>query len=198
MSATLDAVSAAVYVIASDGRLAHANRSGLDLLAQNTVVRESGGRLLPMNARFDQALSETLAAAAAGDNRSLGVPAAAVQVATRSGDRYVAYLLPLGATPGRWNGASHAAAAAVFVQKAALNLASAPELVAQAYNLTNKELNVLFAIVDVGGVPEVADILGLSQGTIKTHLRSVFAKTGARRQADLAKIITQFASPVAA
>jgi DNA-binding CsgD family transcriptional regulator len=46
-------------------------------------------------------------------------------------------------------------------------------------------------------VPDVANVLGLSQATIKTHLRSIFAKTGTRRQADLVKFVAQFANPVA-
>jgi DNA-binding NarL/FixJ family response regulator len=39
------------------------------------------------------------------------------------------------------------------------------------------EVTVLFAIVDVGGVPEVARALGIAPTTVKTHLLRVFAKT---------------------
>jgi hypothetical protein len=39
-------------------------------------------------------------------------------------------------------------------------------------------------------------ILGVAESTIKTHLGNLFLKTGARRQADLVKIVTGFATPL--
>jgi DNA-binding CsgD family transcriptional regulator len=56
---------------------------------------------------------------------------------------------------------------------------------------------VLLAIVDVGGAPEVADALGIGEATVKFHLKRLFAKTGARRQADLVKLVAGFVSPLA-
>ena len=55
---------------------------------------------------------------------------------------------------------------------------------------------MLLAIVEVGGVPESAVALGIAESTVKTHLGRLFAKTGARRQADLVKIVAGFASPL--
>jgi DNA-binding CsgD family transcriptional regulator len=47
------------------------------------------------------------------------------------------------------------------------------------------------------GAPEVAEALGIGEGTVKTHLKRLFAKTGTRRQADLVKVVAGFASPLA-
>jgi DNA-binding CsgD family transcriptional regulator len=58
-------------------------------------------------------------------------------------------------------------------------------------------LRVLLAIVDVGGVPEVAASLGVAETTIKTHLGNLFRKTGVSRQADLVKIVAGFSKPLA-
>jgi DNA-binding NarL/FixJ family response regulator len=55
----------------------------------------------------------------------------------------------------------------------------------------------LMAIVDVGGVPEIAPVLGISETTVKTHLQHVFEKTGTQRQADLVKIVAGYMSPLA-
>ena len=54
---------------------------------------------------------------------------------------------------------------------------------------------VLFAVVEAGGVGDVAALLGLSQATVKTHLRQVFAKTGVARQAELVRLVAGFLSP---
>jgi DNA-binding CsgD family transcriptional regulator len=88
-------------------------------------------------------------------------------------------------------------AAALFVHKAALETPSPPHAIAEAYRLTAMELRVLLAIVEVGGVPEVAEALGVAESTIKTHLGRIFAKTNLSRQADLVKLVAGFASPLA-
>ena len=88
----------------------------------------------------------------------------------RNEERYVAHVLPLTSGSRRKAGVSYAAAATVFVQKAALDLPSPPEAVGKEFQLTPAELRVLFAIVEVGGAPEVAEVLGLSEPTVKTHV----------------------------
>jgi DNA-binding CsgD family transcriptional regulator len=52
-------------------------------------------------------------------------------------------------------------------------------------------------VVEIGGVPAMADSLGISETTVKTHLTSLFDKTGVRRQADLVRLVAAHASPFA-
>ena len=70
------------------------------------------------------------------------------------------------------------------------------EAIAKLYKLTPMELRVLFAIVQVGGVPEVAAMMGSSGSTIRTHLRRLFSKTGTDRQADLVKLVAAYVNPL--
>jgi DNA-binding CsgD family transcriptional regulator len=86
--------------------------------------------------------------------------------------------------------------AAVFVRKAGLEAASPAEVISKAFGLTPAELRVLLAIVDVGGAPEVAAVLGVAESTVNTHLGRLFQKTGATRQADLVKLVAGFATPL--
>jgi len=74
---------------------------------------------------------------------------------------------------------------------------SAPEVIGKTYGLTPTELRVLLAIVDVGGIPEVATALGVAASTIRTHVGRLFEKTGAGRQADLVKLVAGFSTPLA-
>jgi DNA-binding CsgD family transcriptional regulator len=60
--------------------------------------------------------------------------------------------------------------------------------------LTPSELRVLFAIVEVGGVPEVADVLGISETTARTHVEHLFEKTGTSRQVDLLKLVAGYSN----
>jgi DNA-binding CsgD family transcriptional regulator len=106
-------------------------------------------------------------------------------------------VLPLTSGARRRAGASYAAAAAMFVHKAALDTPSPPEVIAKAFKLTPSELRVLLAIVKVGGAPEVAEAIGVAENTVKFHLKHLFEKTGTRRQADLVKLVAGFANPLA-
>jgi DNA-binding CsgD family transcriptional regulator len=72
----------------------------------------------------------------------------------------------------------------------------APETIAKVFRLTPTELNVLLAIVEVGGAPEVAEFLGIAVSTVKTHLARVYDKTGAKRHADLVKLVAGYANPL--
>ena len=148
-----------------------------------------------MEASTDQSLRESFAAAASGD-RALGSKGIAVPLAALDGERYVGHLLPLTAGKRRDAGLRYDAVAALFVRKAALEMPSLPEVIAKSYRLTPTELRVLLAIVNVGGVPEVAMTLGIAETTVKTHLGRLYDKTGTCRQADLVKLVAGFSSPL--
>jgi DNA-binding CsgD family transcriptional regulator len=105
-------------------------------------------------------------------------------------------VLPLTSGVRRRAGTGYAAAAAVFVQKASLDMSSPQDAIAKLYKLTPMELRVLFAIVQVGGVPEVAAMMGSSSSTIRTHLRRLFSKTGTDRQANLVKLVAGYTNPL--
>jgi DNA-binding CsgD family transcriptional regulator len=74
-------------------------------------------------------------------------------------------------------------------------LASPPplEALAKMYKLTASEIRLVDAVMKVSGVKALAEILGLTQATVKTHLHNVFRKTGTARQSELVKLIAGFA-----
>ena len=122
----------------------------------------------------------------------------ALPLAGSDGEHYVAHVLLLTAGARRRTGIGYRAVAAVFVQKASLDMPSPQDAIAKFYKLTPTEQRVLFAIVEIGGVPEVAEAMGISASTVKTHLRRLFAKTGTDRQADLVKLVAGYANPLVA
>jgi DNA-binding CsgD family transcriptional regulator/PAS domain-containing protein len=194
---TLDQISAGVFLVDAAGRIAHANASGRAMLNERCVLRGGGDKVVAIEAGADRELSRTLAMAGDGD-ATVGAQGIAVPLTARDGGHHVAHVLPLTAGERRRAGAGYAAVAALFVYKAGLASRSRPEAIARLYKLTPTELRVLLAIVEVGGVPEVAEALGVGEATVKTHLHRLFAKTETRRQADLVKLVAGFASPLAA
>jgi DNA-binding CsgD family transcriptional regulator len=195
LSEVTDGLGAAMFLVDASMRVIHTNAAGDALLQERDFLTAVGGRLVATEAATDQTLRETFAAAADGD-RAVGRKGIAVPFIASDGVRYVGHVLPLTAGKRRDAGARYDAVAALFVQKAALEMPSAPEVIAKTYKLTPTELRVLLAIVVVGGVPEVAATLGIGETTVKTHVGRLFDKTGTRRQADLVKLVAGFSSPL--
>jgi DNA-binding CsgD family transcriptional regulator len=177
------------------GVFLRANVSGQALLADRSLLQAVSGKLAMHDQGAEKALHDIFLAASKGDV-AVGVKGIAVPLIARDGTQYVAHVMPLTSGARRRAGATYAAVAAIFVQKAALTTPSPPEVIAKAYKLTPMELRVLLAIVEVGGVPEVAEVLGVAESTVKTHLLRLYAKTGARRQADLVKLVAGFSNPL--
>jgi DNA-binding CsgD family transcriptional regulator len=108
----------------------------------------------------------------------------------------VAHVLPLTSGTRRQAGTKYSAVAAVFVREASIEGSLPLDTMARHYGLTPAETRVLFGVLNVGGITEMAPVLGISENTVKTHLQRVFEKTNTNRQADLVKLAAGFASPL--
>jgi DNA-binding CsgD family transcriptional regulator len=188
----LDGLSTAMLFVDSSGRITQANAEGRAMIADGGLLRASLGRLVANDPDINRALQDIFLAAATSD-AAIGVRGVAVPLVARDGERYVAHVLPLSSGARRGVGVNYAAAAVLLVQKAALATRSPIEAIAKTYRLTPMEVRVLLAIVEIGGAPQVAETLGIGEGTVKTHLKRLYQKTGARRQADLVKLFAGYA-----
>jgi DNA-binding CsgD family transcriptional regulator/PAS domain-containing protein len=195
-SDVLDGLSAGMILVDANGRIVHTNNAGNAILDASDFLRSVCGRLVASDPAINAALREILVAANAGD-AALGVKGIALPLTAHDGERYVAHVLPLTSGARREAGLAYNAVAALFIRKASLEPFSPPEVIGEMYKLTPTELRVLLAIVDIGGVPEVAAALGVAVTTVKTHLSRLFEKTGVARQADLVKLVAGFSTPLA-
>jgi DNA-binding CsgD family transcriptional regulator len=188
---TLNGLAAGIFLVDASRRIVHANIAGHDMLRAEDFLRSISGRLVACDVQADQTLGDILADNGSG---AIGVKDIALPLTAHDGERYVVHVLPLSSAAR--TGMAYKAVAALFVRKVALDNPCG-ELIARAFELTPTELRVLLSIVEVGGVPETSAALGIAESTVKTHLHKVFAKTGARRQADLVKLAAGFSSPLA-
>lgn len=193
---TLDGIGAGMFLVDAGGRIVHANAAAHTMLNTAGVLRAEGGRLAANDPGADRTLADAFAMSDVGDG-AIGAKAVAVPLVARDGERHVAHVLPLTSGARRRAGTTYSAAAALFVHKAALDTPSPPEVIGKTFKLTPMELRVLLAIVEVGGVPEVAVALGIAETTVKTHLGRTYQKTGTARQAELVKLVAGFSNPLA-
>jgi DNA-binding CsgD family transcriptional regulator/PAS domain-containing protein len=184
----LDNVASAVLLLNDSGRVVQANQSAREHLSTGAVLRTAQGVLRmhdpQATAALDRAIASARDRAASGGNEAVAIP-----LQSSSGERYLASVLPLTSGVRSEIGDHYHAVAAVFVRKIGTDLAIDPMPLARSYDLTSRELTVMITVVESAGVPEAAAVLGLSENTIRTHLQSIYRKTGARNQSELARLV---------
>lgn len=195
LSNAVDQIAAGIFLVRKGGEIGYANASARILLDERNVVREIDGSVDVVDRSAAKAFRQALAEAAGGDGVGHG-RRLTVALSARDNRRYVAHVLSLTAGERRNVGRKLDATAAIFIHQTGLQTLTLFESVAEHFKLSPSELRVLFAIVEVGGGPESARMLGVSEETVRTHLKHVFAKTGTKRQADLVKLIAGYANPL--
>jgi DNA-binding CsgD family transcriptional regulator len=98
-------------------------------------------------------------------------------------------LQPQSSTRVAFDQVGRSANAALFVRRVEPVTTSGVEAAAKLYALTPAEVRVLQATMDLETVAKMADALGVASSTIKTHLASIFGKTGASRRSTLVKTV---------
>lgn len=187
LTQTLDHVEAAVVLVGADGTIVHANDPATRMLAEGKLIAQENGRLRALS-REDGVLHNAFASAAKGDS-SVGVQGVAVPLLDGAQQRWLAHVLPLTSGKRKEAGATYDAVAAVFIRKSPVETPPTLETLAKAHKLTATEVRVLACMLKANGVKAMAEMLGLSQATVKTHLHNLFRKTGTRRQSDLVKLL---------
>ncbi len=196
-AALFDSLADGVLLVDARARIVFANSAAQTLLAEGNILRDLGGKLSALDSAADRALRSVFAAALGGDTE-VGAEGVALPLLSNNDNQWLAHILPLTSGARRRAGIEYSATAAVFVRNVQLDTPPLLKTVATLYRLTPRESRVLQALVEVGGVPAVADELGVSAATVRTHLKNLFEKTGMRRQADLVRLISGHQSPFAA
>lgn len=178
-------MSIAVVLLASSGRVMHANPAAEALLeaAPRPLCRD--GRLSADAATDQAALAQALQACARypfDPELSLSVRLSGV-----SGSGIVARLVPAPRTMPA------GVAAMAFLAREGQPAQSPDRPLRSLYQLTPAEAALVLHLIDGGSVESFAAGRRVSLSTAKTQLRIVFEKTGTRRQSDLMRLVMSIA-----
>ena len=188
LTETLDHVDAAVLLVAADARITFSNAAAKQMLGDGALIKQSGAKLRAVAPDANRRLRDVFTAAANGDE-SVGIRGIAVPLTERPRDRWFAHVLPLTSGRRQQTGDEYHAVAAVFIRKNPPNELSPLEGFARLYGLTGGEIRVAEALLRVSGNEAIADALGISRVTVRTHLNRIYRKTGAKSHSDLVKLI---------
>ncbi len=189
MAETLDALKLGVVLANEDSRILHANRAAEAMMREGGPLRDRGGVLRAEGGAASLEIRSAIKQAARNES-GIGKTGLAVRLTEEEGEApVVAHVLPLAGSEVR-SRLEPAAVAAVFVNPKVDDAASA-QAVAATYGLTPAETRVLTRVLTGNTVAEAAADLGIAPTTARTHLDSIFAKTGVSRQSELIRLAAQ-------
>jgi DNA-binding CsgD family transcriptional regulator len=193
LEAALNVLTAGVVLAARDGQVVYMNAAARRQVRTGGALRVVNNRFAPTDPAAAPALTAALAhvldrSGAASDGHTLALR-------DRNGVGVLATILPLDADAGDgWGVPSRMAA--IFIQDPELTPPFPGEAFAKLYGLTGAESRVLLAMAQGLALQEVAAALGVGLHTVKTHLKHIFQKTGAARQADLVALMLRASGPI--
>jgi DNA-binding CsgD family transcriptional regulator/PAS domain-containing protein len=192
----LDALTVGVFLLDHKGRVVHMNQAGEHQVKAGSALRVSNHRLAASSKEAQSELFAVITATAQSDLAKAG--GRAIVLPSVDGAGYVANVLPLDAGERRKLLAPFAAVTAVFVQDPAVVPMMPGEAFAKMHGLTGAELRVLLTLAPGLNLKEAAEILGIGEGTARSHLHRIFAKTGTSRQAELLRLLMATTPPLRA
>ncbi|MEI8163922.1 MAG: LuxR C-terminal-related transcriptional regulator [Betaproteobacteria bacterium] len=90
---------------------------------------------------------------------------------------------------GEWSEGPHRPAVVVFIRDPERKSQPSFELVRQLFDLTPAEARLALLLADGMTLDEAAEALEIRKNTIRAHLRSIFSKTGVKRQTTLVSLM---------
>lgn len=193
MSETLDRLNVGAVLTGEDGRIIYANRAAEAMMREGGPLQNCGGVLTTVDQAASAEIKSAIRASARNET-GLGKAGLSVRLTQKDDIAMAAHVLPLGTGELR-TGIEPGCVAAVFVNPAVDEVASAKALTA-LYGLTPAETRVLTRILAGKTVAETAADLGVAATTARTHLDSIFSKTGVSRQAELFRIAAGSTPPI--
>jgi DNA-binding CsgD family transcriptional regulator/PAS domain-containing protein len=194
---TLDVLVAGVFLTARDGRVVYMNAAAERQVRTGNSIRIVNNRIFPADPAARAALSKAIDEASR-DNIEKDISEHSLAIPGKDRAGYIATLLPVDRGERRGIVAPFAASVAVFTQDPVQSPLMPGEAFARLYKLTGGELRVLLALAQGLGGKEAADMLGISEPTVRSHLQHIFSKTNTPRQADLLRLLQNSTPPVRA
>jgi len=184
--AALERLNYGVLLLGSDGELRHANRRANDI-ARRTRAFSAGasGRLQASAGSLSARLHKAVQTAAQCTDES-ELPGTALRLRGMTGSEVHAYVVPV---PGGPHRVDANVVAMMFVADPQSTLPNFPEKLRQIYHLSPTEAQLAEALVNGRSLKQFAVERGTSLNTVRTQLRSLAAKVGAKRQVDVVRCI---------
>lgn len=191
LEATLDAISDAIFVCDRHGRLVHVNETGAYCLDKSIYLSGRSGQLSAINCADREPLLSTIKRAALPFS---DLESADLCVALRSADGSsvnLARVYPLPSYLGTHDKTSQGEVLVILKNVRTENQYA--ELALTALGLTPAEISLAVALIEGKTLSDHARARNVSLETVRSQVRSSMRKMGVSRQADLIRMVLQYA-----
>lgn len=189
-------LSVASIILDEQGQLLSINDVGRALLEDGAGLSLRDNRLgiegRDINRELQRALNEIITAQQKGETsvvRALRVP--------RPSGRSDLGLVIRPVPASQWGEGQSRPSAAIFISDPDLQESTSRQVLGELFGLTPAESNLATLLARGLSLADVSEEQGISQHTARAQLKSIFAKTGVSRQAELVRLVLKSAASLA-
>ena len=184
----VDQLKVATLLLDEAGRVLSTNRRAQTLLEAREGLSVRDGELQLATRPQTEELRRRVAKVVAEASSSSTQVVEAMRV-VRGGGQPDLGLVIRPVPTSQWAEGEAIPAAAIFVSDPSLQSEAPLQIITQLFGFTPTEASLSLLLANGLSLDEAAESLGVSRNTVRTHLRSVFAKTGVTRQPLLVRLI---------
>lgn len=181
-------LSVATLVLDEVGRVLQLNPVAEEMLESADGLKLVGGRLEATYPSDNRELQRLVRNAFASEARDGGVLTEAMSVTRPSGQVSLGLVVET-ITTLHWADGKGTPTAVVYIRDAVGKSIASEVVTKQLFNLTRAETALAMELANGLSLEEAAEQLNIRRNTARAHLRSIFSKTGVRRQTELVRII---------
>ena len=186
VTGALERLPLAVIFLDRRCRVIEMNQSARRIVEAGDGLKLDRGVLVAIDTRAEVQLQQMIFGAAALDSGRLLQHGGALSLPRPEGRRPLsAMVAPTGVT-GIFPG-SRSARVVVLIEEPTRRMTAPSAAFAKTFKLSPAETGLAARLVGGMSLRQAAAALGISEYTVRSHLKRVFAKTGVRRQAELVK-----------
>ncbi|MBI2382849.1 MAG: helix-turn-helix transcriptional regulator [Gammaproteobacteria bacterium] len=172
------------------GTILEMNQEARRILGEKDGICLSGNTLHVDSSQESRELQRMIRQALGGANGGEGPGMVEAMSVTRPSGRAKLGIVVRAVPPGQWSGSKQRPAVAVFLRDPEQNSAQpSQEIVRRVFGLTRMEAALALLLAEGLTLDEAAEKLNVRRNTARTHLRSIFCKTGVTRQTMLVRML---------
>ncbi|BCN27339.1 hypothetical protein VYA_45310 (plasmid) [Vibrio alfacsensis] len=190
-------LSIATVQIDESGRILEQNVFANELLTQEDGLKVQGGKLTAHypndNRELKQLIQNSFKMVRESDRPILPE---AMSIARPSGEVNLGVVVEVIPSPA-WENSIGQGKAVVYIRDSVAKSQASSHVAKKIFGLTTAETALTLELANGLSLEEAAERLNIRRNTARAHLRSIFSKTGVRRQTELVRILLNSVAPLA-
>jgi DNA-binding CsgD family transcriptional regulator len=195
-SGAVDQLAVATVILDEQGRVTNTNAVADALLLQSGGLSIRGERLHLQGRDLDRELQEIVAAILGAQLAGETAMVRALRIPREEGRADLGLIIrpvPI----GQWGEGQSSPRATVFISDPDLRETASQHILGKLFELTPAEANLAILLSRGLSLADISEVQNISPHTARAQLKSVFAKTGVSRQAELVRLILKSVASLA-